>query len=130
MKWLTIEQIKAAAEKSTEEALKCSLEHWRQLCNASKKELLMAYEEGLTGAEGEYCALCHRFVHMCGKHACIHCPLKGKIRDICCSEWRKASAAFEDLWEGYGTHKKFVKAARRMRDRIKRELKKLKEKEK
>jgi len=127
MKWLTIEQIKAAAEKSTEEALKCSLEHWRQLCNASKKELLMAYERGLTGTDGKYCALCHRFCHR--HHHCRCCPINEGHRN-CCEEWVKASWAFGDLREGYGTHREFVKAARRMRDRIKQKLKKLKEKEK
>lgn len=114
---------KKQAKISDLAALKCSLLHWQQLCNATKKELLKAYRNRRkVTASIDFCACCIR-----AKSDCTFCPLGGKetnYRDCCCNGlWSKAFDNLCDLDYSIGTFQDFRLAARKVRDYIKQKIK-------
>jgi len=61
IRWLTRDQVEAAAYKSTRAALLCSIRHWEQLHQATPKQLTRALNDCLVEVYSKGCALCHRF---------------------------------------------------------------------
>lgn len=99
MKWLTQEQVTAAAASSKEDALKCAIKHWEQLCSATIQELRAAYDARQVALGGEYCALCQWIDLSSRSKSCRECYLGAK--DLLCesagSPWRKALHAFDQV---------------------------------
>ena len=58
MKWLTQKYIRKQAKKSKRAAIKVSVEHWRQLAEATEEELVKAVEKGQVSIGPEFCGLC------------------------------------------------------------------------
>ena len=125
IKWITIQQAKAAGKRSTQAAKGCSEEHWDQLATASMKALLakaksLAYPEKLVG--GDYCALCWRFASF--KDALegpAVCPLIGlRCSGSCCLYYDTAVRLFDDFIEEPSPviYRAFQMAAAELRDYI------------
>ncbi len=84
IKWLAIAEIKRAAAKSRKAALECSIEHWRQLVAAPRKELLDADALMLVTVDEDYCALCSRYMGLeCNSADCTRCPVARKYHEYC-----------------------------------------------
>ena len=94
MKFQTKEEVKAAAEKSDEAALLCSIEHYNQMLAASEKELREAVLKGETDVDVRYCALCSQ--HLYGAN---NCPMGKNCYGTCFDEWGNLQTAlYGDSW--------------------------------
>ncbi|MCK5610280.1 hypothetical protein KAR91_50880 [Candidatus Pacearchaeota archaeon] len=85
IKWLTQDQIKAAAAESPLAAAECSSVHWGQILEAGPDRYWYAQVRGKVSAGGEHCALCYRYCRKSGNcHSC---------RPGCQPEWHPAYMA-------------------------------------
>lgn len=73
MEWLTKEEIKKAAEKSTQDAIRMSIRHWEQIRDCTPKELRDAWGYKMIDSSSDFCALCYRFGD--SLHCDKECPL-------------------------------------------------------
>jgi hypothetical protein len=121
MKWLTIAEINKAARKSLKAALACACEHWRQLSEATPKELLAGLRSGRVGIDASYCALCIRHGYVtAGSYTndgmeCLRCS-ENVSWHKCFPRWRPARRALS-AWErspSSDNWKEWKKAAREM----------------
>lgn len=103
MDWLTIDQIQKAAKKSRKAALECSREHWRQLSEATAKELRQAWLSGSVAIGSEDCSLCQRYGH--DVLGCGRCPLNvaGHRCITMGSIWRRAQRHFHAILDDNDT---------------------------
>lgn len=92
MNWLTEKQVKAAAKKSHNAAVRCSQEHWWQLSTATRKEIDEAPDDWEVLVCASYCALCQRYF-LCKCKGCPLDPQDDGPRD-CCQEWRDMDRVF------------------------------------
>jgi len=121
MKWLTGEEVRAAAKKSKRAAIACAKKHWWQNHTATEKEMRV-FAKTHRPAGYRLCALCWRYnqnnVHKLGRY---WCPLKkAKDKTYCCNQYTKALRAFTN-WKakvGNGRYSTFTKKAKAMYDRI------------
>jgi len=115
MKWLTYEEVTAAAKKSKKAATACSKKHWLQLSTATADELRCSPRYPLSPA---FCALC-MYHGGPGGGACKPCSLycEGRGR-ACCYEYSAAFDAYYDWKEKTGTFAAWKKAAKAMYQRI------------
>lgn len=105
MDWITIEQVKRAAEQGEMEALKCSLLHHEQGRDADWVELRDAIEDGKFDISYNLCACCIS-VGGANEEACKRCglytPPYNPSGSHCCGEsWQKAQGAFIKLRGNY-----------------------------
>jgi len=115
MKWITKNQVKAAAKKSHKAAVAMTKKHWHQLFTATKQEIIDAYRKGLVACDDDYCALCKRY-HK--NKSCNECPLKDSFPRSCCKEWRDAVRKFDPYGGRLWRHREFQRAAGKMYQKI------------
>ena len=109
MNWVTQAEAVEAA-KTRKGAIECTRKKWRQVCRATKKELI-ANDYKL----GE-CALCWRYFFADLERA--SCPLPCGEPDVCCPEWQAARYALHNWshdqspenWRKWGKAKRAVLA--------------------
>lgn len=76
--WLTLEQVRLAADESEEAALDSSIAHWQQILEAGQEVYREARKQGLAGHGRFLCALCRRSEELTKAFfggTCIACPL-------------------------------------------------------
>lgn len=117
MKWLTQKEVKEAGKKSKKAAIRCSIEHWQQIVDATWEELEKKIQLGGGVASSSlvhvpYCALCQRYYK---RGTCRLCPLALAMGHKCNdtgSLWRRASRRFMLLCKN--RHKGFEIAAKNL----------------
>ena len=114
MKWLTQKHIQAQAAKGPKEALDVSIEHWDQLCNATKVEIARKERRLKTVSlmDSDYCGLCQRYYNPSDR--CTQCPLAHCTKAN--SLWQQASVVYNIT----GLHVHFLQAARKLRAKLRR----------
>ena len=90
MKWITRKEVKQAAKKSRQTAIKMSIKHWQQLEGASFYELRNKQRSTPNILTENYCALCQRFKK---NNRCGACPLYS-FGYICCKEYDLAELVY------------------------------------
>jgi len=75
MEWLTRKEIREAAKKSEEAAVKCSIKHWEQIRDATRAELTQGYDNDRVISNHEFCALCKRYFKFKNNSPCENCIL-------------------------------------------------------
>lgn len=112
MKWLSEAQIKKAAETSDLEAMKCSVEHWKQLWMAKAGELRKGQKKGKVNTGYEHCALCERHYDT----SCLPtCPIRqiGISIGYCDNTpYERADKAFLNWLDGIGPWHTWKSAAK------------------
>lgn len=123
IKWVTEEQVLAAAEKSDRAALAMSLRHWKQLAAVRMDYLIAAFHAHQVDCGPDLCALCQR--HQNRAFQCGSCPVQ-YVGGVCVqvgTRWQRANVEFDvivtsdnpgDWWGEWKT------AARAMRDLLQR----------
>lgn len=111
IEWLTKEYIRQQGKKSKRAAIECSRDHWKQLWQATEKQLREAYKKNVVGIKGGYCSLCIRYYDYEAWKCSHNCPLvceSGSLWDVAddlfpkrhFSKWKKAAKAlYEKLDE-------------------------------
>ena len=103
MVWMTIEEIKKAAQGTEREAALCSLKHWQQMRDASFEEFVEGWREKKINTKENHCALCVKY-HCWGESDLCCLPYCGKDGSV----WCKAQNAFNSFAEN-PTRQNFAK---------------------
>lgn len=91
MKWMTIEEIERAGQRSKKSALKASIKHHKQMLAATEKELREGDRNNASGLYGWLCALCERYT-------CSNCPIhKIPKKGGCCPAYARARKAYDNF---------------------------------
>lgn len=105
--WLTKEYIAEQGKKSKKAAVLCSRDHWKQLWQATKKQLRKARKHNQAGVGGPFCALCFHFEGLGG---CSNCLFYN--RNCGGGLWGNAVGALDNWEEGTGPFLAWKKAAK------------------
>jgi len=93
MNWLTKEEIEARS-KTLKGAIQVSIEHHRQLANATMDELIDGFNCNKATLDAKGCGLCQYYECKCKSG----CPLFEEGNRICCKEYRKAFSIIWPIW--------------------------------
>ncbi len=112
MKWLRVEEVKAAAKKSKRAATASCKKHWKQNYTATEGEVDGRMPWDVYGRE--LCALCVRF-----EEDCSTCPLgMANEQNVCGKEYSAATKAFGRWRNGGGRFSTWQKKAKLMYERL------------
>lgn len=146
MKWIDYNTIVEAAKEGHIAAIKCSLDHWRQIALATQEELVQLERDDSMMFRSKGCSLCRRYyvgASKCDKQGralgCTKCPLREKGTRCGCTGgglWSQVNSARHDWFNHRGDYnqdvlwRQWLQKVQQLVDRLAKILQKAREKKK